>query len=107
MFHAFGIIIRDFCGDAAPELLAAPRTVTANGKPSCRLCPTEPVCPFSIENLHERCFADIPCGKTEVIGAKPDLTVMPDMDMMQTRYKRGAKKRIYALIKEYCGIEMR
>ena len=31
----------------------------------------------------------------------------PDMDMMQTRYKKGAKKRIYALIKEYCGIEMR
>ena len=30
----------------------------------------------------------------------------PDMDMMQTRYKTGAKKKIYALIKEYCGIEM-
>lgn len=31
----------------------------------------------------------------------------PDMDMMQTRYKAGAKKRIYALIKEYCGIELK
>lgn len=31
----------------------------------------------------------------------------PDMDMMQTRYKKGAKKKIYALIKEYCGIEMK
>lgn len=31
----------------------------------------------------------------------------PDMDMMQTRYNAGAKKRIYALIKEYCGIEMK
>lgn len=30
----------------------------------------------------------------------------PDMDMMQTRYKAGAKKKIYALIKEYCGIEL-
>ncbi len=30
----------------------------------------------------------------------------PDMDMMQTRYKAGAKKRIYALIKEYSGIEL-
>lgn len=31
----------------------------------------------------------------------------PDMDMMQTRYNKGAKKRIYALIKEYCGIELK
>lgn len=31
----------------------------------------------------------------------------PDMDMMQTRYKKGAKKRIYSLIKEYRGIEMK
>ena len=31
----------------------------------------------------------------------------PDMDMMQTRYKTGAKKLIRGLIKEYCGIEMR
>ena len=31
----------------------------------------------------------------------------PDMDMMQTRYNAGAKKRIYALIKEYCGIELK
>lgn len=31
----------------------------------------------------------------------------PDMDMMQTRYKRGAKKKLYSLIKEYCGIEMK
>ncbi len=31
----------------------------------------------------------------------------PDMDMMQTRYKKGAKKKLYALIKEYCGIEMK
>ncbi len=30
----------------------------------------------------------------------------PDLDMMQSRYKQGVKKRIYALIKEYCGIEM-
>ncbi len=30
----------------------------------------------------------------------------PDMDMMQTRYKAGAKKKIYALIKEYRGIVM-
>ena len=31
----------------------------------------------------------------------------PDMDMMQTRFKTGAKKKIYALIKEYCGITMK
>ena len=31
----------------------------------------------------------------------------PDMDMMQTRYNAGAKKKIYALIKEYCGIELK
>ena len=31
----------------------------------------------------------------------------PDMDMMQTRYKAGMKKKIYALIKEYRGIEMK
>lgn len=31
----------------------------------------------------------------------------PDMDMMQTRYKTGAKKKIHALIKEYCGIELK
>ena len=31
----------------------------------------------------------------------------PDMDMMQTRYKTGAKKKIYTLIKEYCGIELK
>lgn len=31
----------------------------------------------------------------------------PDMDMMQTRFKAGAKKKIYSLIREYCGIEMR
>lgn len=30
----------------------------------------------------------------------------PDMDMMQTRYKTGAKRKIFKLIKEYCGIEM-
>lgn len=30
----------------------------------------------------------------------------PDMDMMQTRYNAGAKKKIFGLIKEYCGIEM-
>ena len=30
----------------------------------------------------------------------------PDMDMMQTRYKACAKKKIYVLIKEYRGIEM-
>jgi hypothetical protein len=31
----------------------------------------------------------------------------PDMDMMQTRYKKGAKKKIYGLISEYCGIELK
>lgn len=31
----------------------------------------------------------------------------PDMDMMQTRYKTGAKKKIHALVKEYCGITMK
>lgn len=31
----------------------------------------------------------------------------PDMDMMQTRYGRGSKKKIYSLIRNYCGIEMR
>ena len=31
----------------------------------------------------------------------------PDMDMMQTRYKKGAKKKICSLIKEYRGIEMK
>ena len=30
----------------------------------------------------------------------------PDMDMMQTRYKKGAKKKINALIKEYCKIDL-
>ena len=31
----------------------------------------------------------------------------PDMDMMQTRYNAGAKKKIFGLIKEYCGIDMK
>ena len=31
----------------------------------------------------------------------------PDMDMMQTRYNKGAKKRLFSLIKEYLGIEMK
>ena len=31
----------------------------------------------------------------------------PDMDMMQTRYNAGAKKKIYGLIKEYCDIELK
>ena len=31
----------------------------------------------------------------------------PDMDMMQTRYNKGAKKKLFSLIKEYCGIEMK
>ena len=31
----------------------------------------------------------------------------PDMDMMQTRYMVGAKKKIYTLIKEYRGINMK
>ena len=31
----------------------------------------------------------------------------PDLDMMQSRYKAGVKKRIYALIKEYCGVELK
>ena len=30
----------------------------------------------------------------------------PDMDMLQTRYKTGAKRKIYALIKEYCDIDL-
>ncbi len=30
----------------------------------------------------------------------------PDMDMMQTRYGAGAKKKIYALVKEYRGIDL-
>lgn len=30
----------------------------------------------------------------------------PDMDMMQTRYNAGAKKRIYGLIKQYLDIDM-
>lgn len=30
----------------------------------------------------------------------------PDLDMMQARYNHGVKKEIYALIKEYTGIEM-
>lgn len=31
----------------------------------------------------------------------------PDMDMMQTRYKAGAKKKLYSLIKKYCGVELK
>lgn len=31
----------------------------------------------------------------------------PDMDMMQTRYNAGAKKKLYGLIKEYCGVELK
>lgn len=31
----------------------------------------------------------------------------PDMDVMQVRYNAGVKKQIFALIKEYCGIEMK
>lgn len=31
----------------------------------------------------------------------------PDMDMFQTRYKAGAKKKIYGLIKDCCGIEIK
>ena len=31
----------------------------------------------------------------------------PDMDMMQTCYRKGAKKKIYSLIKEYCDIELK
>ena len=42
-------------------------------------------------------------GKVEFVEANYG----PDMDMMQTRYKAGAKKKIYALIKEYCGIKMK
>ena len=42
-------------------------------------------------------------GEVELIEANYG----PDMDMMQTRYKKGAKKKIYDLIKEYCGIEMK
>ncbi|MBO5563025.1 MAG: hypothetical protein J5939_04845, partial [Bacteroidales bacterium] len=30
----------------------------------------------------------------------------PDLDMMQARYNRGVKKEIYALIREYWGIEL-
>lgn len=42
-------------------------------------------------------------GEVEFVEAN----FAPDMDMMQTRYKAGAKKKIYALIKEYRGIEMK
>lgn len=42
-------------------------------------------------------------GKVELIEGNYG----PDMDMMQTRYKKGAKKKIYSLIKEYRGIEMK
>lgn len=42
-------------------------------------------------------------GKVEFVEANYG----PDMDMMQTRYKAGAKKKIYSLIKEYCGIELK
>ena len=31
----------------------------------------------------------------------------PDMDMMQTRYNTGAKKKIFGLIKEYQGVELK
>ena len=31
----------------------------------------------------------------------------PDLDMMQSRYNMGLKKKVYALIKEYRGIEMK
>ncbi|MDD6184504.1 MAG: sugar-transfer associated ATP-grasp domain-containing protein [Bacteroidales bacterium] len=31
----------------------------------------------------------------------------PDMDVMQVRYNAGVKKQVFALIKEYCGIEMK
>lgn len=31
----------------------------------------------------------------------------PDMDVMQVRYKAGVKKQLFALIKEYCGIDMK
>lgn len=31
----------------------------------------------------------------------------PDMDMIQTRYRRGVKRELSALIKEYCGIELK
>ena len=31
----------------------------------------------------------------------------PDFDVMQMRYKVGLKKRIFALIKEYCGVDMK
>ena len=31
----------------------------------------------------------------------------PDLDIMQSRYKRGIKKQLYALIKEYYGVELK
>lgn len=31
----------------------------------------------------------------------------PDLDVMQVRYGHGIKKELYALIKEYCGVEMK
>jgi hypothetical protein len=31
----------------------------------------------------------------------------PDLDVMQVRYGHGIKRNLYALIKEYCGIEMK
>ena len=31
----------------------------------------------------------------------------PDLDVMQVRYGHGIKKKLYTLIKEYCGVEMK
>lgn len=42
-------------------------------------------------------------GEVEFIEGNND----PDCALMQSRYKTGAKKKIYSLIKEYCGIEMK
>ncbi len=42
-------------------------------------------------------------GKVEFVEANYG----PDMDMMQTRYRKGAKKQIFSLVKEYCGIELK
>lgn len=42
-------------------------------------------------------------GKVEFIEGNHT----PDLDIMQSRYKQGIKKKIYALIKEYYGVELK
>ena len=64
--------------------------MTANGKLSFGLRLPEQVRPAVPEYFHERCFTNIPCGKTEIIGAEPDRAVMTDMDMMQWQLTTGS-----------------